>query len=308
MPKHYSVEEEFGVKKFGPYADSPRSIARTSVLYDVLNLTVLDAHIDTYETSEKDLAGRHYPAVDGKKDLVIMDRGYPGLASMYEMVAHGMNFLIRMREGWWLEVRKMLKDGETDKIVTFTLEKKDKAVVEKYPNQNGEIKCRLVVVTLPDGNTEVLCTSILDNAVLPYEHFAELYHYRWNIEEAYKLFKCRINLEAFSGKTALAVKQDFHAKIFMMTTTAVLAFPVEEQIKKECERENKPQNRKINRTNALSKVREVACNVFIKGMIVPALESLDDFLKKTTEKIRRFRKYPRKKQLKKPPSMNYKQL
>jgi hypothetical protein len=32
LPKHQSVIEEFGTTNFGPYADSPRSVARTSVL------------------------------------------------------------------------------------------------------------------------------------------------------------------------------------------------------------------------------------------------------------------------------------
>ena len=67
LPKHPTVEKEFGLKSYGPSANSPRSIARTSVLYDVLNLTALDAHIDTYDTSERELARRHFPAVDGKK-------------------------------------------------------------------------------------------------------------------------------------------------------------------------------------------------------------------------------------------------
>ena len=41
------------------------------------------------------------------------------------------------------------------------------------------------------------------------------------------------DVENFSGKTARAVKQDFHAKVFMMSLCAVLAFPIEEKIKKE---------------------------------------------------------------------------
>jgi hypothetical protein len=55
---------------------------------------------------------------------------------------------------------------------------------------------------------------------------------RWNIEEAYKLYKCRVKIEAFSGKRAKAVKQDIYAKAFMMTTMAVLASPIEEKIKR----------------------------------------------------------------------------
>ena len=308
MPKHKSVTEEFGITNFGPYADSPRSVARTSVLYDVLNLTVLDGQIDKYDASERELARKHLCVVDGKSDLLLFDRGYPSLSFMFELQALGINYLIRMRDDWWLEVRRMLEDGEKEKEVTFSLPANEKELLKRYNTKNDKIKCRLAAVELADGSTEVLCTSILDKKVLPYECFAGLYHLRWNIEEGYKLFKCRIQLEAFSGKTALAVKQDFFAKLFMMTTTAVLAFPVEEKIKTECNKGARKHPRKINRTNALSMVKEITSKVFIQKMIQPAIEAFDKILRATPEIVRPNRKFPRKKIKKKPHSMNYKQL
>jgi hypothetical protein len=308
LPKHKSTEKEFGTANFGPYAASPRSLARVSVLYDVLNLTVLDAQISGYKTSERALAAKHMAAADGPRDMVVLDRGYPSLPLMFEMQQQGIHYLVRMREDWWLEVRAMLENGETDKEVTFTLAEGSKDLLEKYNTKDGTIRCRLVVVDLPGGGKEVLCTSVLDKEVLPYDSFVGLYHFRWNIEEGYKLFKCRIQLEAFSGKTALAVKQDFFAKIFMMTTAAVLAFPIEEKIKTECEQSTATHPRKVNRTNALSMTKEIAYKVFIQKIILPALDAFDKILRATTEIVRPGRKFPRKKITKKPPSMNYKHL
>ena len=92
LPKHKSIIEEFGITNFGPYADSPRSVARVSVLYDVLNLTVLDAQIDRYDTSERDLARKHLPEAKLGKDLLLFDRGYPSLPFMYEMQQQGINY------------------------------------------------------------------------------------------------------------------------------------------------------------------------------------------------------------------------
>jgi len=308
LPKHKSIIEEFGVTNFGPYADTPRSVARMSMLYDVLNLTTLDGQIDKYDTSERELAREHFDTIEPGKDLLLLDRGYPSLPLMFELQQRGIHYCVRMREDWWLEVRRMIAAGEKDKIVTFRLPDKDKALLKQYNTTNDKIKCRFVVVDLPDGGTEVLCTSVLDKEILPYECFATLYHYRWNIEEGYKLYKCRIQLEAFSGKTANAVKQDFFAKIFMMTTTAVLAFPIEEKIKQEQQESQRKHPSKINRTNALSMVKEISSSILIDKMIKPALHAFDKFLKLTTEIIRPNRKFPRKKLKKKPPSMNYKQL
>ena len=45
LPNHPTVAQEFGVHQFGPKADSPRSLAMGSLLYDVLNLITLDSQI-----------------------------------------------------------------------------------------------------------------------------------------------------------------------------------------------------------------------------------------------------------------------
>jgi len=309
LPKHKSIEDEFGVTNFGPEAASPRSIARISVLYDVLNLTALDGQISGYTTSEKTLALAHLDSVNPASDILIFDRGYPGLPLMFQLQALGIRYIIRMCEGWWKEVRTMVAAGETDKQVTFKLPPSEKALLQQYNTKEDIIKCRLVVVDLPQGGKEVLCTSILDNQTVDYKEFCGLYHLRWNIEEAIKLMKCRMHLEAFSGKTALAIKQDFYAKIFMMTTTAVLAFPVEERIKKEIKKHGSRKHPyKVNRTNALAIVREIGIGVFIKRLVSKALKAVDAILQKTTEIVRPNRRNPRKKIKKKPPSTNYKQL
>lgn len=308
LPTHPSILEEFGTINFGPYADSPRSVARTSVLYDLLNLTVLDARIGKYEKSEREMAREHFDFAQPGTDLIVFDRGYPGLGLMFEMQERGIDYLIRMREDWWLEVRKMVAAGLNDKEVTFTLPANENALLKKYTTTNTKIKCRLVCIKLPQGGTEVLCTSIINKEILPYDCFAELYHFRWNIEEGYKLFKCRLQLEAFSGKTAVSVKQDFFAKIFTMTTTAVLAFPVDEKIKAAAGSNNRKHPNKVNRTNALSMFKEIVPRVFIEKLIYGAIKAFDKIMEATTEIIRPNRKFERKKIKKKPPSMNYKQL
>lgn len=309
LPNHQSIKAHFGTVNFGPYADSPRSVARISMLYDVLNLTTLDGQMGGYHISEREMVYRHlkaYKELPG--DLVLFDRGYPSLSLMYDLQAAEVHYCIRMREDWWLEVRKMLAAEETDKEVIFELPVKERDGIAPMADGSYKIKCRLVAVLRPNGEQEVLCTSICDKALLPYECFGELYHFRWNIEEGYKLYKSRLQLEAFSGKTAIAVQQDFFARIFMMTITATLAFPVEEKIKREEEKNNRKHPNKINRTNALAMVRELAGSFFIKKIIQPAIRAMDKILEATTEIVRLNRSNPRKKIKKKPPSMNYKQL
>jgi hypothetical protein len=82
---------------------------------------------------------------------------------------------------------------------------------------------RLIRVRLPTGNIEVLMTSLLDPDTYPADAFAELYHLRWAQEECYKCFKSRVEVENWSGKSALTICQDFHAKVLALNLTAVLA-------------------------------------------------------------------------------------
>jgi hypothetical protein len=309
LPSHHSIKDQFGIVNYGPYADSPQSIARLSMLYDVLNLTTLDGQMGSYETSERELVDRHLKEFKPLPvDLLLFDRGYPSLSLMYNLHAQGLNYCIRMRADWWLEVRKMLAAGESDKIVIFELPKKNRKGVAPQADGSYKIKCRLVAVLLPNGTQEVLCTSICDETVLPYDCFVELYHFRWNIEEGYKLIKSRIEIEAFSGKTAIAVQQDFFARILMMTLSATLAFPIDEKLRAENQNSDRKYANKVNRTNALAMTKEVVSSFFIKKIVQPAIIAMDKILESTTEIIRPNRTNPRKKIQKKPPSMNYKQL
>lgn len=308
LPTHPSIEKEFGTTLVGPHADVRKSMARISMMYDVLNLTTLDAQIGTYDTSERDLARRHLPVTKPGEDLVIMDRGYSGFNLAFELQQQGVDYCIRGREDWWPQVQKMLRDGETDKVITIQKNQQ----FELFPKMRlfyQELICRIVIVTLPTGGLEILVTSLLDQKKVPYESFMALYAMRWNIEEGYKLYKCRLQFEAWSGKTALAIKQDFYAKVFLMTTTAVLAFPIDEQLRKEQEAEKTTHHTyKVNRTNALSMVKDSAPQMFIHKAIAGAIAAFDKIARATVEIVRPGRKEPRKKGPKKPPSMNYKQL
>ncbi|WP_179091400.1 IS4 family transposase, partial [[Flexibacter] sp. ATCC 35208] len=234
LPNHKTTREEFGVHNMGRHADAERCIATTSLMYDVLNLVTLDAIIDKYAVSEQILLRQHLSNVKFlRKDLLLLDRGYPGMSLMYTLQHKQIDYCIRLKGDWWKEGRTMLENGETDKIVTFTLPAKDHHLQKQYRQGSPDIKCRLIVIELETGEQEVLCTSLCNRRKYPYDCFIELYHYRWNIEEAYKLFKCRVGMEVFSGKTARAVRQDFLAKAFMMTMCAILSFPIEEKVRAE---------------------------------------------------------------------------
>ena len=95
----------------------------------------------------------------------------------------------------------------------------------------------------------------------------KLYHFRKGIEEAYKLFKVRADLESFSEISALSVKQDFNAGIFSMNICAAINFPIEQKVREESKNANLKYTKIVNKTNALSIVGECMIGVFIKKRI-----------------------------------------
>ncbi|MFA5493015.1 MAG: IS4 family transposase [Bacteroidales bacterium] len=315
LPNHPTIKEEFGECSFGPNADSKRSIAIGSMLYDVLNQITIHAGLAPYKNtssknnSERALLQEHLPKLE-KGDLLLLDRGYPSIALFFQLMARNIDFCVRMKGSWWTEVRKFRESGEKEKIVTFSLPEKDKPKMSEYQELAcNPIKCRLVKVVLDNGEIEILCTSLTDTVKYPHEQFKELYHFRWNEEEAYKLLKSRVELEDFSGKTAKAVKQDFYAKIFLLTLTAAYAHPVEERVRKEFKAdENRKHDQKINRTNAISMTKDILVGIFIKKQYERAIKAFDDIVYNTREIVRPNRKNERKHRQKKPYCINYKRL
>lgn len=309
LPNHPSVVKEFGQHKFGPNADSLRSLAMGSVLYDVLNHLTLDAQLAPYASSERDLLMQHLDKFQ-EGDLLLLDRGYPCFWLLFLLKAKKIEFCVRLKEDWWLKVKDFTDSDETERIVTFSLPKKDRKKLADYPHMlDTEITCRLVKIVLPSGEKEILCTSILDAQTYTLQDMEELYHCRWGVEETYKLLKSRVEVEDFSGKTAIAVRQDFYAKIFLMTLCAAYAHPIEEKVTAEYKADQeRKHSQQINHTSAIAATQDILIAVFIKRQYAKALEAFDDIVYKTREIVRPGRNVPRPKRVKQTYSMNYKRL
>lgn len=307
LPNHKSIKEEFGEHHFGPNADSQRSMAMCSLLYDPLNHVSIDSQIAPYAASERDLLMMHLEKVN-EGEMLLLDRGYPCFWLLFLLKAKGIEFCVRLKDNWWLKVKEFVESKDQERLVEFELPQKDLKKLGEY-RQYGRtpIKCRLIKVVLDSGETEVLCTSLVDPKKYDIEEFGRLYHYRWNEEEAYKMLKSRIELEAFSGKTATAVKQDFHAKVFLMTLCAAYAHPIEEKVIAEYKADEKRNyQQKINRTHAVATLMDIAIPMFIKKKFGDALNAFDKLVYNTREIVRPGRKVPRHKRMKKPHYMNYK--
>lgn len=83
--------------------------------------------------------------------------------------------------------------------------------------------------------------------------FGELYFSRWSIEEEYKEFKHKLEIENFSGKSVLSIQQDVYAKVFTANITTILT----KQAQNILLTKKGKHSYKVNRTNAYSKMKNI---------------------------------------------------
>lgn len=310
LPHSKSVVEQFGVEDYIRKKGAPKSLARASLLYDVLNQITVDAQLESYQTSEKTLLTKHLDKINST-DLILGDRGYSGIATLHMLSSLGANFCIRMKAGNLSrkEVTVFLKSGKKEDVIFMSSQKYDYRKIGMDENTNP-LEVRLVKVELDNGEVEVLATNLFDQSSYPAEIFKNLYILRWPVEEAYKLLKLRLDLESFSGKTARSIRQDFHAKIFMMNLCAVMSHPISEKVRKEykSDRTNNKYDQQINRTTALAQTKSSIIDLFIKVLHQKVIDNLDRIVESSRTVVRPFRKSRRDKFVKRRKPTNYKPI
>lgn len=313
LPDHESIREEFGTRGMGRgrLREKKQSMCLLSMLYDPVNYLTLDVQTDQMDGSELQLLLKHLSKVE-KGDILLLDRGYPSRYLFSILQSKGSHFIVRMKPNW-VPVKKFSKSPKND--ITITMEVPDgdfDQYRQQFPLMRKAIKCRMIKVLAENGEQQVLCTSLLDKAKYKLDELGEIYRIRWGIEEGFKLYKARVQIEAFSGRTAIAVKQDIYAKAMMMTLCATLAFPIEERVVKEYNADKKKgllkHHHKINRTYAYWATKGLLIGMFLKRLVRSALAAFDRQVEANTEIVRPGRRNPRHK---KPPRhyyMNYKDV
>ena len=158
--------------------------------------------------------------LDPGRDLLVLDRGYLGNTMVASIVQAKLDFCLRVDASRWRCVENFLAGTERECVVT--LGAPDAQDAARYELARIGATVRLIRDVTPSGKVRVLMTSLLDAQRFPAECFGALYHQRWRVEEAFKRIKHRLNLEAVSGLTYLALQQDFAAKILADNLCALI--------------------------------------------------------------------------------------
>ena len=274
-------------------SETPYALARISQCYDVLNHITVAANITPHSLGERELALDHLKSIHNHNDLIILDRGYPGVCFFRQILNSGRQFCARATLGSWTSVIKpFLQSGLKEQIINYSLRNDAKAECKRLGLSCESMKLRFIRIELKSGETEVLITSLIDTQLYPYDLFNELYHLRWPVEEAYKILKCRIQIENFTGKSSHAVKQDFFARILMFNLTSMMIAPIDELAQSKSTKTKL--DYKVNRTEAFRKMKEFGILVFFRKSAKKIIERLQQFFLRNLIPIRLERSYPRK--------------
>lgn len=289
LPMTDAIARHFGVCNGRQGAPSP--MACVSQLFDVLNKISVDASIKPKGIGERELAAQHLLNVV-PSDLILLDRGYPAWWLFNLILSMNANFCARISCTKWKAVRKFFRSGLAEKIIELPVSAFSVAQCKQMGLDMAPLKLRLIRIE-NDGKVSVLITSLIDTQKHPIDIFNDLYHHRWPIEEDYKTIKCRMELENFTGKSALSVYQDFHAKIFAKNLVWMMAFPVQSRL--DDAPSSKTYRYQINFTQSFSKCKGVIALLFTdtSKRIDRLIVGLQDIFFKTTEPIRPSRNYPR---------------
>ena len=289
LPQIEAIAEHFG--QWCVRQGNPSAMARISQLFDVLNKITIDAIIYPKSSGERELAAQHSLQLM-PKDLVLLDRGYPAWWLFNLILSMNANFCARISCTKWKVVRKFFHSGLAEKIITLPVNTTSVSKCKEMGLGINPLQLRLVRIQHGD-KVQVLITSLIDAKRYPIDIFYDLYHSRWPIEEDYKIIKCRMELENFSGKSVLSVYQDFHAKIFAKNLVSILALPVNVHLKHSSEILKYVYH--INFTQALSKSKGVIALLFheTKSKVAQLIADLQNIFQRTVEPIRPGRKYPR---------------
>ena len=203
LEKSEELEQYFG----GTSSSVNHTMARLSCVVDVLNGGIVDGEIAPYNVGERELAMQALGRIGNIANSIYMfDRGYWSPELIDKMIGAKCKFLMRI-------------PVNAKKCVTKSPENSGFFDIE-YEGRTHTL--RYYKFTLSSGELEILVTN-LTHEEMPDELLPELYTKRWGIETKYLELKIRLEIDRFSGKSVLFVKQDFFATLAISNIVAMFA-------------------------------------------------------------------------------------
>lgn len=268
LPNVEKLGKKFGVPT-NQNGKGRNPVASCIALYDILNELIIYSNIRRFKTSERRMAekgiDRMLNLIPNKKYLLVADRGFPSIGTLFYLASKNIDFVIRNQSPFLKEFNDVTDGKATDLIKTIVVDKKryraNKDYAEIFSGLDYQLKLRMVKVEIKENKYEYLITNLLDNNEFSSSELKEIYHKRWCIETDIKRKKVLFELENFASKTSFRIKQEFYAKILILNFSNMVINDIEEDLQKE---KNDP-SLKINRNIAYGLIKKSILKSFTKN-------------------------------------------
>lgn len=238
LPSTAETQNEFGILH---RSSKNRVSPKISVIYDISNDLIVQAHIGTVKTDVDERAHAKElilsPVLERRgteKCIIIFDRGYPGRDLIYKLTEKKFPFLMRCSKSFLKEVNEA-SIGDT-------------FIIDEYKGVSTPL--RVLKFPLDSGEIEMLVTNILSDE-LSLADFKELYFMRWGIETKFGELKNRILIEHFISKKVNGIKQEFYIHLLISNIAALLKNISDQKIKQIQENKNLKYKYQTNRSYLL---------------------------------------------------------
>ena len=232
LPNTDEVKEAFNVPHIA-FSKNYLARCKVSCIVDSYTRLILDCTLNPKGASEPKLAIEHMKnlseRINLEKTITLYDRGYNSLELILQHFICGSKFLIRLKTTTFQKERK--SNTSKDKIVQVSLNKKrvkayEDKEIQDFLKNTPYINLRITEVELESGETELLLSN------LPMDEFTandlkELYHKRWRIETTFDFLKNVVNIENFTARREMLIRQDFYASILFYNISMALKQYVE---------------------------------------------------------------------------------
>lgn len=216
IPDFEEVRKEFQIKDTEKYRKPAQ--AKFSSIMDLLNGFILDGIIGNYKQAELPLMHKNIENIQDlitpEKSIFIFDRGYNAMELYANIMSLNSYFIVRLKDKNYIDDRYKITENDSEIQLEITKDRlkkfHNKTLKEKY-SKIKHLNLRILTITLENGTTESLLTNILDKN-FTIEDFQKLYNLRWGIETNYNTMKNRLNIENYTGKRKITIKQDIYSK------------------------------------------------------------------------------------------------
>ncbi len=151
---------------------------------------LIAARVGSYATSEKTLTLQLLPLL-GNGMLVLADRNFPGYDLWGQAAATGADLLWRVGSSFPLPVDTVLPDGSYLSRLAPP-KKAARGAAGAGPIVVRVVEYHLLAADGTPSETFALLSTLLDVDTAPAGELAELYHARWQIENAFGAFKSQL--------------------------------------------------------------------------------------------------------------------